>query len=246
MIIRGYSAGIEENINYPAKCFDESIKVVKGIQDAYKNGIKDLCLVASSCCYPVGAPQPYQESALGTGQVEESSSPHAYATIAGIEQCKAYNRQYGCHFFTAIQSDSYGQLESTHFIMQIMKRMHTAKIREEKEVVIWGDGSAIREPLYYKDADEIIAKLLQREHRHEVINIGTGLDFSVAAVARFIKEIVGYKGPLVFDCAKPQGASAKRLDVSKLTEIGLRASTNLMDGLQETYSNLLSSLRANA
>lgn len=242
MIIRGYSAGIDENIRKPGNCFDGSIRVVEEIRDSIRNGVRNLVFVGSSCMYPIAAAQPYREESLGSGAIERTSESHAYANLAAYAQCRAYSRQYGVNYFTAIQADVYGKPESTHFIGQILKRMHFAKENHENEVIIWGDGSALREPFFFKDADRAIGFVHEHYQGPEPINLGNGKEYSVAHVARLIKEVVGYQGTLTFDCSQPSGVTRKTLDNSKLLAMGFDGFTSLEDGLVESYSIFKNSL----
>lgn len=243
MIVRGYSAGIEENINRPGDCFDKSLRVCLEIEMARRKGFEKLVFVGSSCMYPLDAPQPYKESSLGLGGIEETSAAHAYANLAAYAQCKAYSKQYRVNYFTAIQADVYGEPGSTHFVEQIMRRMHYAKESGAKDIVIWGDGTAVREPMHVDDAERAITFV----HKHYVgpapINLGTGIPYSIAAVARTIKEVVGFSGELVFDCAKSSGAPRKTLDSSKLFAMDFRNSLSLHEGLAKTYYDLKYHLR---
>lgn len=241
MIVRGYSAGLEENIKNPAHCFDRSLKACSDIETAFKQGVETLVFVGSSCMYPLDAPQPYKESYLGLGAIEETSGAHAYANFAAYAQCRAYSKQFGVNYFTAIQADVYGRPESTHFVGQIMRRMHYAKESGSKEIVIWGDGTAIREPMYVKDAERAIHFVQDYYMGPEPINLGTGRPYSIAAVARAIQDVVCFRGELVFDCAKSSGAQRKTLDSSKLFEMGFRCEHSLVDGIERAYSSFIKS-----
>lgn len=246
MIIRGYSAGLEENIKFPATLFQKNIEVLKEIMDAYHSGVRNLCFVGSSCMYPLVARQPYEEHSLGTGPVEPTSGAYAYAKLAGWQLCRAISEEHGVNYFTAIQADVYGELNSTHFIGQLIKKFHFAKEENQREVEVWGDGTAIREPLYIEDAKRALDFVIENHKSVEPINIGNGKEYSIFQVASHIKEVVGYEGTIAFDCAKPQGALRKTLNNSKLIELGFDKFTELRDGLEKAYSNFKNSSCANA
>ena len=248
----GYSAGIGENIMRPGTCFDMSIVATQQIEKAFRAGIKTLCFVGSSCMYPVDAPQPYDERYLGCGQVEPTSQAHAYANLAAYAQCLAYTQQYGVNYFTAIQGDVYGDLTSTHFIAGIMQRMHFAKESNHKEIFIWGSGTVKREPIFKDDITRAIDFLLDRHTgecvqgvypwcpKGQAINIGTGKEYSIAEIAMMIQDVVEFKGCLVFDVSKPEGAKRKALSNKRLLSLGFDSFTDLRAGLEKTYKSLSS------
>lgn len=242
MIVRGYSAGIEENIKVPATIFEKNLESFKEIENARINGVRNLCFVGSSCMYPVEALQPYKESSLGTGAVERSSEPYAYAKLACWQLCRAISSQYGLNFFTAIQADCYGYPDSSHFIGQLIRRFHEAKEEKRDEIIIWGSGNAIREPLFYGDAEKALQFVLENYNGPDAINVGNGKEHSVFQVATFIREVVGFNGSLCFDCSKPTGAERKTLDNSKLLKLGFDKFTEIKEGLEKAYSNFKNSL----
>jgi GDP-L-fucose synthase len=252
--------GIHANATYPADFIYQNLMIETNvIHQAWKVGIEKLLFLGSSCIYPRLAAQPMAEDALLTGPLEPTNEPYAIAKIAGIKLCESYNRQYGTDYRSVMPTNLYGpgdnyHQENSHVIPALIRRFHEAKLASAKEVVIWGTGNPKREFLYVDDmADASVYVMgLQRTaynaHTSPMkshINVGTGGDIAVRQLAETIKETVGFKGDLVFDKAKPDGAPRKLMDVSNLAEMGWTARTSLKAGLEKTYEHFLSQVSVN-
>jgi len=243
--------GIFANSEYPAEFIYENLMIeCNVIHSAYITGVKRLLFLGSSCIYPKLSKQPIKESELLTGVLEPSNEPYAIAKIAGIKLCESYNRQYGMHYRSVMPSNLYGEgdnfhIHNSHVVPALLRKFHEAKINNNNSVSIWGDGSAMREFLYVDDmadacihimscSDDIYDSYTEPLLSH--INIGSGVDLSIRELAETIKEIVGYRGNLLFDTSKPNGPPRKLLNVSKLNSMGWKYQTNLKTGLKKTYT----------
>ena len=246
--------GIHANNNYPAEFIYENLQIQNNlIHAAHLNNIQKLLFLGSSCIYPKFAKQPMQEDALLTGDLEPTNEPYAIAKIAGIKMCESYNRQYGRDYRAVMPTNLYGpgdnyHPENSHVVPALISRFHKAKINGEKEVVIWGSGTPKREFLYVDDMadaslfvhdlDKVIyEKKIGSMQSH--INVGTGIDVTIKELAEIIKDVVGFSGKLAFDNSKPDGTPRKLLDIKILTVLGWKAYTNLEEGLELTYSDLI-------
>ncbi|AGS40568.1 GDP-L-fucose synthase family protein [Cycloclasticus zancles] len=246
--------GIFANNEYPADFIYENLMVQTNvIHQAYKTQVKQLLFLGSSCIYPKLAEQPMQESALLTGELEPTNEPYAIAKIAGIKLCESYNRQYGTDFRAVMPTNLYGpndnyDLQNSHVIPGLIRRIHQAKTNNDKALKIWGTGSAMREFLYVDDLAEACVMLMslgKMEYkqslpaRNSQVNIGTGSDISINELVAILVDIIGYKGKIKWDTSKPDGTPRKLLDVSRMTSLGWNASTTLIDGLRLTYRRYL-------
>ena len=242
--------GIHANNTYPADfIYDNIMMQANVINAAYQNGINKLLLLGSSCIYPRLAEQPMSESALLTGELEPTNEPYAIAKIAGIKLCESYNRQYGVDYRSVMPTNLYGENDNfhpdnSHVIPAMLRRFHNAKINNDERVVVWGSGKPMREFLYVDDMAQASIHVMNlpavvykqsTQERLSHINIGTGRDCTIADLAQTMKKIVGFKGELIFDSTKPDGAPRKLLDVSRLNDIGWQAQINLEQGLRKTY-----------
>src|SRR3990170_1119255 len=227
--------GIKANITYPAEFIYENIAIQTNvIHSAYKYGVKKLLFFGSACSYPRECPQPMKEEYLLSGYLEPTNEPYAVAKIAGIRMCHAYNRQYGTNFICAIPTNTYGPSdnfgsEDSHVIPALIKKFHKAKIKREREVVIWGTGRPIREFLYVDDLADACIFLMQNYDESEGINVGVGEEVSIKELAFLVKGAVGYDGDIIFDASKPDGSPRKLLDISKLKKLGWQAKISLKD-----------------
>jgi len=233
--------GIYANNTYPANFIFDNLKIQNNIIDAaYKNKIKKLLFLGSSCIYPKLCPQPIKEEYLLTGALEPTNDAYAIAKIAGIKMCQAYNKQYDCNFISVMPTNLYGindnfDLENSHVLPALLRKAHEAKQKNEKEVIAWGTGSPKREFLYVDDLASACLFLINNYDSPEIINIGVGEDISIKELAIIIKKVVGFSGDIVFDQIKPDGAPQKLLDVSKLHSLGWKHITQLEDGIRKTY-----------
>ncbi|MFD2113001.1 GDP-L-fucose synthase [Thiorhodococcus fuscus] len=243
--------GIWANDRYPADFIYQNLMMEANvIQAAYRSGVKRLLLLGSSCIYPRLAPQPMAEEALLTGTLEPTNEPYAIAKIAGIKLCESYNRQYGTDFRSVMPTNLYGpgdnfDLEHSHVIPALMRKLHEAKESGSPSVAIWGTGTPRREFLHVDDMAEaclhVMGLPLETIQAHTQpmlshINIGAGTDISIRELAETLADIIGFAGELSFDASKPDGTPQKLMDVSRLQALGWQARTGLREGLQQTYA----------
>jgi len=233
--------GILANSRFPAEFIYLNLQCeMNVIHSAWKAGVKKLLFLASSCIYPKDSPQPMKEEYLLTGKLEPTSEPYAVAKIAGIRMCQAYNAQYGANFISVVPGDLYGpgddfDPETAHVLPSLIARMHNAKISQQPEVVVWGTGSPRREAFHIDDLADACLFLMDNYSSSEMINTGTGGDVSIKELARLIKNVVGFKGKVVFDKSKPDGAPRKLLDVTRIKNLGWSPNTSLEKGIRQTY-----------
>ncbi len=243
--------GIFANSEYPAEFIYENLMIeCNVIHSAYITGVKRLLFLGSSCIYPKLSKQPIKESELLTGVLEPSNEPYAIAKIAGIKLCESYNRQYGTYYRSVMPTNLYGEgdnfhINNSHVVPALLRKFHEAKINNNNSVSIWGDGSAMREFLYVDDMADACVHIMSfsddiydsyTKPTLSLINIGSGVDLSIRELAETIKEIVGYRGNLLFDTSKPNGFPRKLLNVSKLNSMGWKYQTNLKTGIKKTYA----------
>ncbi len=236
--------GIKANDTYRGQFLYENLMIQNNvIEAARQNGVKKLLFLGSSCIYPRMADQPIREEYLLTGPLEETNEPYAIAKIAGLKLCQAYKDQYGCGYISVMPTNLYGpnddyDLETSHVLPALLKKFHSAKIRGEEEVEVWGSGKPRREFLHVDDLASACFFLMQVYDGREPINIGTGEDISIAELAELIKEIVGYEGKIRFDTSKPDGTPRKLLDVSRIHEMGWTHRIGLKEGIRSVYESL--------
>src|SRR4029078_2405627 len=237
--------GIMANNTYPGEFIYDNLCIQTNIiHEAYRNGVKKLLFLGSSCIYPKNAEQPIKEEYLLTGVLEPTNDAYAIAKIAGIKMCQAYHKQYGCNFISAMPTNLYGMgdnynLQNSHVLPALIRKFHEAKIKDERAVTVWGTGNPRREFLFVDDAAEACYFLMENYEEPEIINVGSGKDDSIAELATIIKNITGYEGALEFDTSKPDGTMRKVLDVNKLNALGLHPSVSLEDGIGKTYEDFV-------
>jgi len=233
--------GILANNNFRAQFIYDNLMIEANIiHAAYTYGAVKLFFLGSSCIYPRMAEQPIKESYLLTGLLEHSNEPYAIAKIAGIKLCDAYRSQYGSNFISGMPCNLYGlndnyDLEQSHVIPAMIRKFHEAKMNHDPFVEVWGTGTPMREFLYVDDLAEAVFFLMQQYNEPGHINVGSGKEISIADLAEKIKKITGYPGDIRFNTSKPDGTPRKVMDVSKLNDLGWKATTSLDDGLQKTY-----------
>ena len=243
------SGSIQANIKYPAEfIYDNLIVQNNVIHNAYLNGVKKLLFFGASCIYPKNSPQPMKEEYFLTGEVEATNQAYAVAKIAGVEMCRAYNKQYGTKFISVIPATLYGpddafDVENSHVLSAIIRKFHEAKINNEKELVLWGTGNPRREFLFIDDFAEACIFLMNGDFNVDLINIGSGEDFSIKELADKTKEITGFQGEIKWDSSKPDGVMKKLLDTSLIKVLGWEHKVGLEEGLKITYQWFLDSYK---
>lgn len=236
--------GIHANNIYRAEFIYDNLMIEANIiHAAWKNEVKKLLFLGSSCIYPKMAPQPMNENSLLTGLLEETNEPYAIAKIAGIKLCDAYRAQYGCNFISVMPTNLYGpndnyNLENSHVLPALLRKIIIAKKKNDPTVTIWGTGSPKREFLYVDDLADACMFLIENYDEPGFVNIGTGEDLTIMDLANLIKKIVGYEGDIKTDTTKPDGTPRKLLDVSKLKNLGWQASVPLEQGIKMVYDDV--------
>lgn len=247
--------GIHANNTFPAEFIYQNLMMEANvIHQAFISGVKKLLFLGSSCIYPKLAPQPMSEDALLTGKLEPTNEPYAIAKIAGIKMCESYNRQYGSShgidYRSVMPTNLYGpgdnyHPENSHVIPALIRRFHEAKVNQLPEVVIWGTGTPRREFLYVDDmatASVFVMDLDKKSYDQQTdpmqshINVGFGSDVTIAELAKAVGEAVGYQGSIGFDASKPDGATRKWMDSSRLNKLGWQAKVDLQNGLRFAYA----------
>ncbi|MDD4575174.1 MAG: GDP-L-fucose synthase [Bacteroidales bacterium] len=233
--------GIYANDTYPAEFLYDNLMIEANIiHSAYLNKVEKLLFLGSSCIYPKYALQPIKEEYLLTDSLEPTNEAYAIAKITGIELCKFYRRQYKCNFISAMPTNLYGindnfDLQNSHVLPALIRKLHEAKVNESPEVVMWGTGKPMREFLYVDDLADALLHLMLNYEQESHVNVGTGEDVSIAELTHLIKEIVGYEGNIVNDLSKPDGTPRKLLDVSLLNSTGWKHKTSLRKGIKNVY-----------
>ena len=240
--------GIHANDTFSADFLSENLQIQVNVMDAANEvDVDRLLFLGSSCIYPKFAKQPIKESSLLTGSLEPTNDAYAIAKIAGIMQVQAYRKQYRRHWISAMPTNLYGpgdnfHPENSHVLPGLMRRIHEAKESGDSEVVIWGSGTPRREFLFVDDLARASLFLLENYDDSQIINVGIGEDLSIYDLATLMAKTVGYEGTLRQDASKPDGTPRKLLDVSRLNQLGWRATTELREGIESTYEWYLSHL----
>ena len=233
--------GIQANIDQPVDFLDKNLAIQGNIMKAaYKNNVKKLLILGSSCIYPRACPQPMKEDYLLTGPLEPTNEYYAIAKIAGLKLAKAYKKQYGVNFISAMPTNLYGpgdnfNLKNSHVLPALVRKFHEAKIKNIPSLQMWGTGVALREFLHADDLANAAVYLMQTYNGDVAVNIGTGQEVSIKEVVEMIKDIVGYQGEINWDQTKPDGMPRKLLDVSLARQLGWEARIELRDGLVSFY-----------
>jgi GDP-L-fucose synthase len=228
--------------------YNNLIVATNVIHAAHLNGVEKLVFLGSSCIYPRLAAQPLREESILTGPLEPTNEPYAIAKIAGIKMVEAYRSQYGSDFISLMPTNLYGpgdnyHPEHSHVVAALIRRFHEAKLSGASNVVVWGTGTPRREFLYVDDFADACAHLMKIYSSHELVNVGTGEDITIAEFARVVAGVVGYTGAIGFDTSRPDGTPRKLLDVSRLAGLGWRARTPLEAGIKLAYRAYLSDSR---
>ena len=249
--------GIYSNNSYPAEFIFSNLSIQTNvIHQAYLSNVKRLLFLGSSCIYPCESLQPIKEEYLLTGPLEATNRPYALAKIAGVEMCWSYNRQYGTNFLSIMPTNLYGEGDNyhpknSHVIPGMIYKFHEAKIKKQSSVILWGTGNPRREFLYVDDMaeatifimnleDQTYNSLLASERNNGLppsLNLGANSDISINDLAYLIKDVVDFKGEIIFDSEKPDGTMRKLMDSSRLNKLGWNPKISLEDGLKKTYQN---------
>ena len=242
--------GILANDTYPAEFIYDNLMMEANVIDAaWRNGVKKLLFLGSTCIYPKMAPQPLKEEYLLTGPLEPTNEWYAVAKIAGIKLCQAYRRQYGADFISAMPTNLYGpgdnfDLEKSHVMPAMIRKFHEAKVRGDDKVTLWGTGTPRREFLHVDDMADACVFLMQHYSGEEIVNIGTGTDLPIAELAEKVRDVVGFEGEIVWDTSKPDGTPRKLVDTSRINAMGWQPRIPLEEGICQTYEWFLEHVEA--
>jgi GDP-L-fucose synthase len=234
--------GIQANNSRPALFIRDNLLIQDNVIDsACRAGVEKFVFLGSSCIYPKLAPQPIKEEYLLTGPLEPTNEWYAIAKIAGVKMCQAFRRELGFNAISLMPTNLYGpgdnfDLQNSHVLPALIRRIHEAKLRGDPSVSIWGSGTPRREFLHVDDLADAVLYLLHRYDAEPIVNIGWGEDVTIRELAELIVSVVGYTGGLVFDAAKPDGTPRKLLDVTRLNELGWRPRISLKPGIEQTYA----------
>ena len=235
--------GIQTNNIYRADFLYQNLMIEANlIHGAHLAGVQRLMFLASSCIYPRDCDQPIKEEYLLTGPLEPTNEPYAIAKIAGVKLAESYNRQYGRQYVSVMPTNLYGpndnyDLATSHVLPALIRKAHEARERGDSEYVVWGSGKPRREFLYVDDMADACVHLMERDYDGPLVNIGTGEDVTIRELAETVMRVVGFDGHTVFDSSKPDGTPRKLLDVSRLSALGWRARTSLLDGIRTAYNS---------
>ena len=240
--------GIGANAAHPADFMWQNMMIeMNVIHSAWKNGVKKLLFLGSSCIYPKFAPQPMKEDCLLTSSLEPTNEAYALAKISGLKYCEYLNRQYGTDYISVMPTNLYGpgdnyHPENSHVLPAFIRRFHEAKESGATVVECWGDGSPLREFLYVDDLAELCVKLMNEYSGNETVNAGSGKELTIKELAETVARVVGYEGEIKWDASKPNGTPRKLLDVSKAKAMGWTYKTELPEGIANAYKEFLSRL----
>jgi len=242
-VVAAKVGGIGANIEQPAVFLYDNLMIQSNIIDAaYHYGVKKLVFFGSSCIYPKECPQPMKEEHLLSGYLEPTNEPYSIAKIAGIKLCQAYKKQYGCNFISIQPCNVYGELDNFdrshgHVVGSLLNKFHSAKLNKDPFVTCWGSGTARREFIHVNDLANASIFLMENYNDPDIINVGSGIDYTILEIAELIKKIVGYGGNIKWDTSKPTGVLRKLLDTKKLSSLGWKPSISLDEGLKLTYQH---------
>lgn len=240
--------GIGANSAAPADFMWQNMMLeMNVIHSAWKNGVRKLQFLGSSCIYPRLAPQPMKESCLLTSALEQTNEAYALAKISGLKYCEYLNRQYGTDYISVMPTNLYGpndnyHPENSHVLPALIRRFHEAKVAGSESVTCWGDGSPLREFLYVDDLANLCVFLMNNYSGNETVNAGSGKELSIKELTHLVADIVGYKGEIEWDTSRPNGTPRKLLDVSKAEALGWTYFTDLATGIRLAYEDFLKRL----
>jgi len=237
--------GILANNSFRADfLYDNLIIEANVIHTALKYGVKKLLFLGSSCIYPKFSPQPIKEEYLLTGELESTNEAYAIAKIAGVKLCEACYDQYGANFISVMPTNLYGindnyDPEHSHVLPALIRKFYEAKTCNQNKVEIWGTGKPRREFLFADDLADACHFLMQHYDQKEIVNVGSGIEYTIAELAEIIKDSIGYKGEIVYDQSKPDGTPRKLLDSSRIHHLGWKHTTELKEGIRQAYTDFL-------
>jgi len=237
--------GILANNNYKADFLYDNLMIeANTIHAAANSGVKKLLFLGSSCIYPKFAPQPIKEEYLLTGELEPTNDAYAIAKITGIKLCEAYRAQYAANFISVMPTNLYGlgdnyHPQNSHVLPALIRKFHEAKVENRDNVTIWGTGTPRREFLFADDLADACLFLMENYDEKDIINVGSGTDYTIAELAQIIKDIIGYDGEIIYDHTKPDGTPRKLMDSSRMYNLGWKPVTGLKEGIQQAYNDFL-------
>lgn len=237
--------GIHANNTYRADFIYQNLMIQTNIIDAaWRAGVKRLLFLGASCIYPRNCSQPMREEYLLSGSLEKTNEPYAIAKIAGIKMCESYNQQYGTHYVIAMPTSLYGpndsyDLNNCHVVPALIRKAHEAKIRGDKQLIIWGSGTPIREFLFVDDLADACIFLMEKNISEGTFNIGSGKGITIKQLIEIVMDIIGFQGEIIFDTSKPDGTPCKILDVGQMSNLGWEAFTSIRHGINNTYKDFL-------
>ena len=240
--------GIHYNNSHQSDFLYENAMIyLNVIKAAHEASVKKIIFLGASCMYPKEAQQPFNESSIMHGAVEPTNEGYAVSKILGLKYIETLNKQHNMNHICVIPAATYGPNDSfdenkNHVIPALIKKIHNAKIKNMKEVMLWGTGKPMREFIYIKDLAEGIIHILENYQEHSPINLGSGIEVSIEKLASIISYVIGYKGKINFDLSKPDGIGRKILDSSKINNLGWHPKVSLEDGIQLTYKNFISNI----
>ena len=238
--------GIQANNTFRGEFIYQNLMMEANVvHAAMRAGVQRLLFLGSSCIYPRDCPQPILEDYLLTGPLEPTNEPYAIAKIAGIKLCESYNRQYGTRYVSAMPTNLYGpndnyDLNNSHVLPALIRKAHEARLRGDRQLVVWGSGRPMREFLYVDDMADACVFLMERDIGEGRFNVGTGQDVTIRELAERVMSVVGFEGEIVFDSSKPDGTPRKLLNVDRLGQLGWKAQVGLRDGIALAYADFLS------
>jgi GDP-L-fucose synthase len=236
--------GINANNTYRGEFLYDNLMIEANvIHSAHQHGAAKLLLLGSSCIYPKFAEQPIKEDSLLTGSLEPTNEPYAIAKIAGIKLCETFRDQYGANFISAMPTNLYGpndnyDLSNSHVLPALIRKFHSAKVKGEEKVSVWGSGTPLREFLHVDDLASASIFLMETYNDKQTINVGYGEDISIGDLGKLIKGVIDFKGEIVFDASKPDGTPRKLMDSTRINNLGWKPQISLLEGIKMVYNSV--------
>lgn len=240
--------GVDVNNRLPGTFFYDNMAIgLNVINAAYESKVKKLLYMGSSCIYPRDVMQPMKECSLLTGLFEPTNEAYAMSKIASLKMCEYYNREYGTNFISCMPCNAYGpgdhfDLSTSHVVAALIRKFHEAKTKKLPEVVLWGTGKPLREFIYIDDIANAAVFLMENYSGNETVNVGTGIEYTIAKLAEIIKNTVEYEGKIVNDFSKPDGSPRKLVDSTKIFNMGWRPQVSFEEGMKKTYRDFLKNM----